>query len=374
MTDPKEVLGLRERVAALDREILERLDQRAKLSKRIHALAETGTSIDVNESEWLSGLVGQSSGEMPRESLRAIFGEIRAAARGIEQPARVAYVGAEGGFCHQTALAHFGATMTGITCPGAAEALDEVVRGRAAFAVLPYESSVDGLIQPSVSALSKTELVVVAERVTPAVYHLMSRGVSTADVEKVYATALAHAACQRFLDAELPRVSVIDVRSPVVAAELARDESLSAAIVPEACGRSAGLESLRENVADDSDLQMRFAIASGRPAMKSGNDVTCILFSVDDQPGSLFGVLRHFAERGLNLRKLQSRPVSHPSWDYVFYVELGAHVTERAVVTALEAIKRTTKYLKVLGSFPVASSQAEGSKPSASKPNATSGE
>jgi chorismate mutase/prephenate dehydratase len=112
---------------------------------------------------------------------------------------------------------------------------------------------------------------------------------------------------------------------------------------------------------------MRFAIASARPAMRSGNDVTCILFSVDDQPGSLFGVLRHFAERGVNLKKLQSRPVSHPSWDYVFYVELGAHVTERPVVTALEAIKRTTKYLKVLGSFPIASAQAEGSKPKATE-------
>jgi chorismate mutase/prephenate dehydratase len=366
MTDPKEVVSLRERILALDREILERLDQRAKLSKRIHGLAEAGSSIDVNESEWLATLVGLSSGEMPKESLRAIFGEIRAAGRSLEQPARVAYVGPEGGFCHQTALTHFGAAMSGISSPGVKEALDEVVRGRAAYAVFPYESSVDGLAQPSISALARTELVLVAERVTAATYHLMSRGVPAADIEKVYATALGHASCQRFLDSELPRASVIDVRSPVVAAELAREEALSAALVPEACGTAAGLESLRANVADDSDLQIRFAIAGARPAMRSGNDVTCILFSVDDQPGSLFGVLRHFAERGVNLRKLQSRPVSHPSWDYVFYVELGAHVTERPVVTALEAIKRTTKYLKVLGSFPVAISQAEGSKPKAS--------
>jgi chorismate mutase/prephenate dehydratase len=365
MTDPKEVAGLREKIAVLDREILERLDQRAKLSKRIHALAETGSSIDVNESEWLNALVTQSSGELPKQSLRAIFGEIRAAARGLEQPARVAYVGQDGGFCHQTALSHFGAAMMGVSCPGVTEALDEVVRGRAAYAVFPYESSVDGLIQPSVSALAKTELVLVAERVTPATYHLMSRGVAAADIEKVYASTPAHAACERFLDTDLPRASVIDVRSPVVAAELASEEGLSAAIVPEATGRAAGLASLRENVADDADLLMRFAIASVRPAIKSGNDVTCILFSVDDQPGSLFGVLKHFAERGVNLRKLQSRPVSHSTWDYVFYVELGAHVTERAVVTALEVIKRTTKYLKVLGSFPVATSQVEGSKPNA---------
>jgi chorismate mutase/prephenate dehydratase len=80
--------------------------------------------------------------------------------------------------------------------------------------------------------------------------------------------------------------------------------------------------------------------------------VTCLLFSVDDAPGSLFGVLRHFAEKGVNLRKLQSRPVAQGSWDYVFYVELSAHVTDRSVTTALESLKRTTKYLKVLGSCP----------------------
>jgi chorismate mutase/prephenate dehydratase len=365
MADPKEVSTLRDKIAAIDREIVERLDERAKLSKRIHGLAEAGSSIDVNESEWLSAIIGLSSGETPKESLRSIFGEIRAAARGLEQPARVAYVGPEGAFCHQTALAHFGAAMSGIATPGVKEALDEVVRGRAAYAVFPYESSVDGLAQPSISALARTDLVLVGERVTAATFHLMSRGVSAADIEKVYATAHAHASCQRFLDTELPRASVIDVRSPVEAADLAREETLSAAIVPEPTGRAATLESLRANIADDSDLQIRFAIAGARPAMRSGNDMTCILFSVDDQPGSLFGVLRHFAERGVNLRKLQSRPVSHPSWDYVFYVELGAHVTERPVVTALEAIKRSTKYLKVLGSFPIASSQAEGSKPNA---------
>src|SRR5262245_45951236 len=131
MAEPKEVLTLRERIATLDREILERLDQRAKLSKRIHGLAATGSSIAVNESEWLTGLVAQSSGELPKASLRAIFGEIRAAARSLEQPARVAYVGPDGGFCHQTALAHFGASMSGIGSPGVKEALDEVVRGRA---------------------------------------------------------------------------------------------------------------------------------------------------------------------------------------------------------------------------------------------------
>jgi chorismate mutase/prephenate dehydratase len=343
--------GLRDKLAEIDRELVEKLDARARLSKTVGERLRGEATVDVGEREWTEGLLSLSSGDMPKESLRAILGQMRAAARQLEQPTTVAYVGPEGNFCHETALAHFGAPAELIMAPGVREALEEVVRGRAAVAVFPYESSVDGLVQPSVTALSETELVVVGERVTSAEYHLMSK-VQLADVEKVYATALGLAACQRFLDAELPRASVIDVRSPHVAVELAREEARSGALAAERVGRAAGLESRRANVGDAPDLRVRYAFASARPAMKTGSDVTFLLFSVDDAPGSLFGVLRHFAERGINLRKLQSRPTKEGTWDYVFYVELGAHVTDRSVTTALEAIKKTTKYLKVLGSCP----------------------
>jgi chorismate mutase/prephenate dehydratase len=347
---------LRDKLAEIDREILQQLDARARLSRGLAARAGTEPSADVGEREWVESLVRASSGDMPAESIRAIFGQIRASARALEQPVAIAYVGPEGSFCHEAALAHFGAAARFVAAPGIAEALEEVARGRVGFAVFPFESSVDGLVQPSVTALAETDLMLVGERVLPASYALMGKSADLGGVEHVYATALGQAACQRFLDAELPRASVIDVRSPIVAAELAREEPNAAALVAERVGRAATLELMRANVGDEPDLKLRFGFASARPAMRSGNDVTCLLFSVDDAPGSLFGVLRHFAERGVNLRKLQSRPVPHGSWDYVFYVELGAHVTERPVTTALEAIKRTAKYLKVLGSFPVAPS------------------
>jgi chorismate mutase/prephenate dehydratase len=209
------------------------------------------------------------------------------------------------------------------------------------------------LIQTSVTALAGTELVMVGERTLPATFQLMGRSRTLADLEKVYATPVAHAACQRFLDKELPRVTVIDVRSARVAAELAAEDDAAAAIAPEQSGRDRGLEVVRGNVGDVPDVKIRYGIASARPAMRSGNDLTCLLFSVDDSPGALFDVLRHFAERGINLKRLHSRPVRREAWDYVFYVEIGGHLTERPVITALEAVKRTTKYLKVLGSYPV---------------------
>ena len=351
----REVLDLRTQIAKLDEEIVQRLDARARISRDIHNRIETDPSADVNEKEWLDHLIALSNGEQPVDNLRSILLQIRASARGIEQPARVAYLGPEGSFCHHMALGYFGLGASFIESASVEEALEEVVRGRAAYAAFLFESSVEGLVQPAITALSNTELVITAERTLSAPHQLMSRAASITDIEKVYATAATRVSCSRFLDKELPRASVIDVRSPVVAAALAAEELNAAAIVPEPSGRSAGLSSLRDNVGDLPDVKLRYCVASQRPASRSGTDVTCLLFSVDESTGALFDVLKHFAERGINVKKLHSRPVPRETWSYVFYVEIAGHVTERQVVTALEAVKRSTKYLRVLGSFPLVS-------------------
>jgi chorismate mutase / prephenate dehydratase len=343
---------LRTEIARLDREILERLEARARASKEIRARAESEPTADSTDRDALAALTAQASGDLPAEALHAIFGAIRTSARALEQTPRVAYLGPEGGFCHVLSVAHFGAGGSFLECGSVRDALEEVSRGRAACAVFPFESSSEGLVQTSVTALTDTDLVIVGARTLPVTFELMGRGSSLADLEKVYTTPAGHAACQRFLDAHLPRVSVIDVRSMKAAAELAQEDAASAAILPESTGREQKLELLRENVGDVADTKMRYAIAAPRPASRSGADATCLLLSIDDKPGSLFDILRHFAERGINLRRLHSRPAGREPWDYVFYVEIGGHATDRGVITALEAVKKSTRYLRVLGSFP----------------------
>jgi chorismate mutase/prephenate dehydratase len=350
----REVQELRERAARIDAEICEKLDARARVSQEIQSLIETEPSADGGEREWMERVLGASSGDMPVESLRAIFRQIRAASRALEQTVRVAVAGHEGGFCHETCLEVFGATTPTIECGTVSEALSEVARGRAAFAIFPFESSLEGLAQLALLAVANSELVMVGERYSPAVYHLMSLATETQTLEKVYSTAIAHAACQRFLDQELPRASIIDVRSPRVAAELAHESATSAALVSESRGTSAGLSVLKQNVGDNADVRVRYGIAGQRPAARTGQDISCILFSTENQPGSLYDTLRHFAERGINLRKLQSLPAQREGFDYYFYVEISGHASDRSVVTAIEAIKRSVRYFRLLGSFPSA--------------------
>jgi chorismate mutase/prephenate dehydratase len=343
---------LRKEIARLDREVLERLEARARASKEIRTRAETEPAPDATDRDALAALTAAASGDLPSESLYAIFSAIRASARALEQAPRVAYLGPEGGFCHVLGRAYFGAGGSFTECPSVREALEEVTRGRAACALFPFESSADGLVQTSVTALTDTDLVIVGARTLPIIFQLMGPAGALADLEKVYTTPSGHAACQRFLDSELPRVSVIDVRSMKVAAELAAEDRTSAALVPEPTGREHGLVVLRENAGDVAESRMRYAIAAPRPASRSSADVTCLLFSIDDKPGSLFDILRHFAERGINLRRLHSLPAGREPWDYFFYVEIGGHATDRSVITALETVKKSTKYLRVLGSFP----------------------
>ncbi|MGC4088693.1 MAG: prephenate dehydratase domain-containing protein [Polyangiaceae bacterium] len=350
----REVQELREGIARLDAELCERLDARARLSSQIRALSEVEPVADGGEAEWLDKVVSGSSGDLPGDSMRAIFREIRAAGRALEQPARVAIVGPEGGFCYQSALEAFGATTQTVESSSAADALSEVIRSRAAFAMIPFESSAEGFSQPSLMALADTDLALVGERFASATYNLMSLGSDKAQLEKVYMTAAAHAACQRFLDTELPHATIIDVRSPRVAAELAKEAASSGAVVPERAGRSVGLEVLRPNVGDAAEARKRYGIAGQRPAPRSGHDISCLLFSTDNQPGSLYDTLRHFAERGINLRKLQSLPSRREGFEYVFYVEINGHASDRAVVTAFEGIKRSVAYFRLLGSFPTA--------------------
>jgi chorismate mutase/prephenate dehydratase len=340
----------------VDERLVRALEERFSVSLEIHRLVEgDGTIEDVSEREFLDSIERSARGVISQAGLRAIFSQIAATARAVESPTRVAYLGPEGNFGHQFVQGFFGAEATFLECLTVADVLEQVRRERAVFGVFAFDSSVEGLHLPAIFALAETDLVIVAERTVAAVLCLMSRSGDRKDVQRIYATAAGHAASELFVEREYPQADVHDVRSPVEAAERVMEDAGAAAILPEPTGRHHGLRTVRENVSNEAELKYRFGVVASRPASRTGKDTTCLLFSLDDAPGTLYQVLSHFAERGLNLKRIQSRPVRAASWDYVFYVEVSGHATDRAVVTALEAVKRSTKYLKLLGSFPTES-------------------
>ncbi len=352
MTDRQQrIQQIRDEMERLDQSLVDALDSRARLSREIHELGD-GQAVDVGEAEWLERQLEYSSGALPAASLRRILQQVRAEARALEQPVRVGHLGTELGFCHQAARSYFGTSGQFLGVDEIRGLFEAVKRAHVSYVVFPFESSVGGLIQPNINALAETDLVMVAQRELSTQYDLVSNGVEIGAVRTLYASAQALTACELILGRELTRATVVDVRSPAAAVSRTRTEPTSAAIVPAPTAQESGLEIVRANVGDAGDVKMRFAIAGPRPASRTGNDTTCLLFSVNDEPGALYGVLRHFAEREVNLKRMQARPVAGEGFDYVFFVELDGHVTDRALVTATEAVKRAARYFRILGSFP----------------------
>jgi len=187
--------------------------------------------------------------------------------------------------------------------------------------------------------------------------HLVNRTGNSADIEKVYATAADRALCTQFLQSLGPRVAVLDVKSPLVACQIAVEDHGAAALTTDVFGATLGLEVARRNVLDGGDHKVRYAIVGHRPSSRTGSDLTSFVFSVSDGPGALLDVLKQFAERGINLDKIHSRPAEESrgdgeGWGYLFFVEVHGHATDRNIVTAFEEVKRLTKFFKVLGSYP----------------------
>jgi chorismate mutase/prephenate dehydratase len=348
----REVEKLRQEIVQLDEQLTVVLEKRARAARSIGELVkEDVPALPLRDRAFIEGLIARSKGDLAPEALRAIFREIQAACVGLELAVRVAVLGPEGGAGHSAAREQFGAPVDCLMTASADEALDAVVRQRADFAVLPYETSVDGPVQATIAALTAHDLRVGMVREVVPTLHLFSRTGAPEAVRTVYAVAADRALAERSL-AELQGVVIVDVKSPLQACERAAAEPDAAALASESAGALLGLAIARRSMLDQSHGRVRYAVVGPRPSPRTGDDCTALVFSLHDAPGALLDVLRQFAEHGVNLTRIQSRPAQADGWAYLFFVEVIGHATDRQLVSAFEGVKRLTKLFKILGSYP----------------------
>lgn len=349
----REVDELREDIAKLDAQLLTALDKRARAARRLGELRrDQPPSLPLRDHAAIRALVARSSGDMPQEALLDVFRAIFAACLPLELPVRVAYVGIEGGPGHAAARTRFGRGSTLVAAESTAIALEEVTRKRAEFAVVPFETTAEGPVQATIVALMTSNLRIAEVLDATFDLHLMNRTGNFADIEKIHATPSDHALCQRFVAGLVPRPALLDVKTPLMACQLATEDHGAAAIASEAFGAHLGLEVVRRNIRDNGGERARHAVVGARPSGRTSEDVTSLVFSVQDAPGSLLDVLKVFAERGVNLSNIQSHPMQGETWSYLFYVEMAGHFTDRPLVMAFEEMKRITRFFRVLGSYP----------------------
>lgn len=355
MDERKRLDELRALLAELDHQILRQLERRARLAQDIlRQRGGTARFAPIADGPHLQALERAVAPPLSPTAVREAFVAIDAACRSFEVAPRVLFVGPEGGFGWMAARDHFGFGAEFMRSESSTTAIEEVARSRAEFAVVPYESLSDGPIFPTIQAIAASGLKLVGERELAQSLVLASAQQDLANIEKIYVTPQDHAGAAGYLEAHHPKVHVLDVRSPLVAVEMAETNPGAAALVPrKTMDPSSKLVVVRENVGDVGQVRMRYGVISRLPAPRSGSDATALLFGVHDRPGALHQILHYFKDKNCNLRRIQSRPMPGEGWEYQFYVEVSGHVTDRNLVAALEGIKSEAKVMVIVGSFPL---------------------
>jgi chorismate mutase/prephenate dehydratase len=251
-------------------------------------------------------------------------------------------------------MQRFGLSAEFLGMRNIADAFAEVEKGNADFGVVPVENSTEGSVSPTLDMFVDSTLLICGEEVVEAALHLMGKVGELSEVRQVYSHPHALGEARRWLEANLPHVPVVETSSTGAAAEMAASEPGAAAIASELAAGLYGLRILRRRIEDHPNNFTRFLVIGKKSAPPTAADKTSVLFSIKDRVGALYRMLKPFAERQINLTKIESRPVKKKVWEYVFYIDLQGHATEPRVREALAELREECVFLKVLGSYPQA--------------------
>lgn len=348
----QDLAQIRQAIDGVDKEIVELLNRRAQLARQAGAAKTSKQKIRPEREEQIISRVVKSKGELPSDSLKAIYREIISACLGLEGPVAVGYLGPEGTYSEEAARARFGSSALYRPYGGLADVLAAAEAGHVDLAVLPIENSTEGSVNQTLDLLLDTSLKICAEVLLPVRHQLLSKSINLADIKTVVGHPQALAQCRNWLLKNLPQAEQVSAVSNAEAAKLAQQDSSLAAVAGKRAAEIYDLPILHGNIQDRANNTTRFIVLGNLQTESSGQDKTSLICSVPNRPGSLYELLGIFAKAGVNLVKLESRPSSNKMWDYLFYVDIDGHQNDKAVAYALNKASQTSTMLKLLGSYP----------------------
>ncbi len=352
-----ELRKIRDRIDAIDDELLTLLNRRMELVKEVGMLKRAEKSViyrPEREQEILYRLEQKNDGLLNKSAIEAIFLEIFAVSRNLELPERIAFLGPEGSFTHQAAESRFGGMSDYLMLPTIRSVFDSVETGRAAFGVVPVENNQEGIVPETVDLLREKELLIAAELYLSIHFTLVSKTDSIRDIKTIYSKDIAFRQCSVFLREYFDEneVEFVPVDSTSKAARLAAGEPGSAAICSSISAKLFQIPVLFDNIENSDQNRTRFLIlGKDFRNQPTDRDKTTIIANLPhtNTPGVLYRFLKDFNDRGINLTKIESRPSRNSSdFGFWFFVEFEGNRHDPAIA---EIMKKHEGDLKWLGSY-----------------------
>lgn len=350
----KELEKLRKKIDLIDKKILQLLEDRLKVAKKIYEIKQKNDFpvFDIEREEEKIIWAEKHAKLLPKDSARKIFVEIFSATRKIGGNVKVAYLGPEGSFSHIAAINVFGSSAMFFPCD-----LPEVfakVQGKDVdYGVIPIENSRDGIVGESLDLLIENNVKIIYELSMNISFCFFSNS-PLERIKRIYSHQKAIAQCSRWIRENLRGAEVIYTSSTSEGAKMAFEDDEGGAIASEEILKFWNFRTVIRNIQDFPDERTDFAVISGKQVKLRGRikDIrVSFCFSVLDEPGALFKALYPIAKRKINMKKIHSRP-DKITKRYNFFVEIEKKCSDSVLEKTFNDIKKYSVFLKVFGEFP----------------------
>jgi prephenate dehydratase len=267
----------------------------------------------------------------------------------------VAFQGVKGAHSERAIYQFFGGETKTLSCQSLEGIFGAVETGRADLGMLPVENALTGTIPQVYELLLERDLRIRAEVVYHIQHTLMATpGVTLAELKRVRSTVHSLSQCEKFINRhQLERVSSFDTASS--ARDLAEQPEPDLGVIASKLAASIyHLDILEEAIEDAPFNYTRFFVLGNEDPPRAQRSKTSLIFTARHLPGSLYHCLGEFAERNLNLTKIESRPRRNRPWQYLFYLDFEGHWQDPVAEAALLGLLRRAGLVKMLGSYPMA--------------------
>lgn len=373
-----DLLELRNQLDGIDKSIVELYEKRMAVCEQVAAYKiETGKRVFDKEREQqkLKSVSALTHNDFNAYGVTELFEQIMAMSRKLQygmlaqhdkagklafiempqmdkQKCRVVFQGAEGAYSQAAMVEYFGNEVNCFHVDTFRDAMLALDEGSADYAVLPIENSTAGIISEVYDLLVEFENYIVGEQIIPIEHCLLAcEGAKLEDIQTVYSHAQSLMQSSNFLrEAGWKQISM---KNNAFAAQKVADEKdvTVAAIAGEYAAKVYGLQVLKKGVNDLKENSTRFIIVTNQKVFFQDAKKISLCFEINHESGALYHALSHLIYNGLNMTKIESRPLTGRNWEYRFFVDFEGNMQDSAVKNALRGLREETRNMKILGNY-----------------------
>ncbi|CBK74769.1 Prephenate dehydratase [Butyrivibrio fibrisolvens 16/4] len=234
------------------------------------------------------------------------------------------------------------------------DAMDAIKNGRADYAVLPIENSLAGSIEENFDLLSEYNVAIIGEQILQVNHALLGvKGAKISDIKTVYSHPKAIAQCDEYIRTKHMDWDVKNLHNTAVSAQKIRDDGdvTQAAIGSEYNAVLYDLDVLDSGIQDNKNNETRFVIVSNEKKYKKDANQIGLCVEISHEPGSLYRILSNLMFNGINMNRIESRPIKGVNWQYRFFIDIDGNLNDEAVRNALIGLQEECVSLRVLGNY-----------------------